>query len=753
MRRSKKGSTGKSWSCDLGRIGVFALSFLHPELFIAGLVAVGLPILVHLLTRRRRKTVRWGAMRFLMEAYRRQRRRLRLEQFLLLLVRCVLVVLIGLGLARPMFGADGAGGRGSRTVVLVIDNSLASSAIDGAGESDLERSKALALRLIGSLDAMGGDRVGLVTLGGPAAGVVMQPSADVSSVSRAVEGVRATDSMVDLAGGGAVLEGHLGDDTEVIVLSGWRSGSVPTGQMGSSWDGVTRLIVSLPGTVELSNVGISSLEPPRSLLVTGGLGPADLATPARVRLVRSGEDVSRAGVTRISAWLDPVGGGSDSIEVGQSIVRWTAGQTEALATVRIRPESVVSSQSFGVLRVTIEADSVAGDNVRRSPIEMREQLRVGLVAPGRFGQAVGVDRFGPRDWVRLALTPSDDGERGLSLVEIEPGALDRPRVAGLDAAIVIRPDLVRVDGWSVLRGLADRGGLVMVTPAAGEAVQGWTDAFEEAFGVGWTIGREATELANGPALAEPGLESGSLLGVLGGELSFLVEAVHVSRVLKMDGVKDAEVALRVSTGEPMLAATRTENGRGVVGVMASAIDVEWTDLPVKPLMVPLMQELVRQGVAQGSSGTTLVAGGLYDGGGVVRALSPIGVGRSMRVGEGGVAIWDEGAWRSVDGSGAMVGVVAVNADERGGGVDTRTTGQVEAMFAGLGIGEMAVLDAAGVVSGEGLSAAGDAAQREGWAWMVLLCAGAFALIEMFVARGVSHAGRMFGVGAGLGRAA
>ena len=58
------------------------MTFLHAGLAAAAVGAVAIPILIHLLMRRRRRPVMWGAMRFLLEAYRRQRRRLMVERWL-----------------------------------------------------------------------------------------------------------------------------------------------------------------------------------------------------------------------------------------------------------------------------------------------------------------------------------------------------------------------------------------------------------------------------------------------------------------------------------------------------------------------------------------------------------------------------------------------------------------------------------------------------------------------------------------------
>src|SRR5262245_5711828 len=112
------------------------MTFLHLGLAVAGIACVAIQILVHLLMRRRRLPLMWGAMRFLLEAYRRQRRKLTLEKWLLLASRCLLVLLAGLAIARPLL-AGGSGGAGGRTVYLLIDNGLAGSAVGADGKSAL----------------------------------------------------------------------------------------------------------------------------------------------------------------------------------------------------------------------------------------------------------------------------------------------------------------------------------------------------------------------------------------------------------------------------------------------------------------------------------------------------------------------------------------------------------------------------------------------------------------------------------------
>ena len=70
-------------------------------IMVLGLAAVAIPIIIHLLNRRRAKVQEWGAMRFLRASLAAQSRRLLLEEIMLLALRCLAVALIVLAMARP----------------------------------------------------------------------------------------------------------------------------------------------------------------------------------------------------------------------------------------------------------------------------------------------------------------------------------------------------------------------------------------------------------------------------------------------------------------------------------------------------------------------------------------------------------------------------------------------------------------------------------------------------------------------------
>lgn len=147
-----------------GASGALGSWMVSPGLFLAGAALTALPILIHLLNKRRFKKLDWAAMDFLLEADKRNRRRIRLENLLLLLLRCLAVLLIGLLVARPFLSAGFAAGlldsaRYERIVLL--DDSL-SMEVRREGRTAFDEAKDQLAGMINAL--MGSESADSLTL-------------------------------------------------------------------------------------------------------------------------------------------------------------------------------------------------------------------------------------------------------------------------------------------------------------------------------------------------------------------------------------------------------------------------------------------------------------------------------------------------------------------------------------------------------------------------------------------------------------
>src|ERR1700676_5415905 len=108
------------------------------SMLLIGMVALAIPPIIHLLNRRRFDVVDWGAMQFL-QVSEVTRRRLMLEEVLLMMLRMGLLGVLVFALAGPFLNTSlpaRLGARGNRDIVLVIDGSASMAATDESGGKD-----------------------------------------------------------------------------------------------------------------------------------------------------------------------------------------------------------------------------------------------------------------------------------------------------------------------------------------------------------------------------------------------------------------------------------------------------------------------------------------------------------------------------------------------------------------------------------------------------------------------------------------
>ena len=111
------------------------MSFLNPILLFA-LLAVGLPLLIHLLNLRRPQKVAFSTLAFFQELKNTTIRRIRIKRYLLLILRLAAIACLALVLARPFLPPAFSGGGNSQAPALnaiLLDNSISMSRIGKQG--------------------------------------------------------------------------------------------------------------------------------------------------------------------------------------------------------------------------------------------------------------------------------------------------------------------------------------------------------------------------------------------------------------------------------------------------------------------------------------------------------------------------------------------------------------------------------------------------------------------------------------------
>ncbi|MGD1978339.1 MAG: BatA domain-containing protein [Akkermansiaceae bacterium] len=110
------------------------MTFLAQSL-LWGLFAASVPVIIHLLNRRRFRIVDWAATNFLLKAARESRGKKKLKHILILICRALAIAALIVAVARPLIGGFLGSGSGTvGTVILVLDRSASMETKAGSGE-------------------------------------------------------------------------------------------------------------------------------------------------------------------------------------------------------------------------------------------------------------------------------------------------------------------------------------------------------------------------------------------------------------------------------------------------------------------------------------------------------------------------------------------------------------------------------------------------------------------------------------------
>jgi hypothetical protein len=419
------------------------IGFLNP-LALLGLLAAGIPPLLHLLGRRQPPTVVFPAIRYLTAAEREHSRRLKLRNLVLLLLRMAVVVCVVLALSRPVVRVRAGASHPPAAVALVLDNSLSSGAVV-QGRSVLDVLRARARSAIEHLGA--DDRFWLLTADG------VPRRADRASALAALDSMRPLPLRLDLDDAVRVAATLvLAADVairEVVVLSDLQASAFSGGPEVE----VPVLVLDPPPAPE--NLGVDSVAvEPRSwapsgsfVLSVGGQSARRTAARAYVdgadvarTVVAAGDRVSLAGTARRRGWL-----------VGE---------------VRLDPDELrADDRRWVAIRATdpvpVRADDGAGRFVQAGIAVLQDAGKV-----GHGEQVVFAD--GLRGLRTVLVPPSDPALVGAVNRGLEARGSTWRLGTLLDGEWVIEGELDGARGATVRRRYRLNGSGIVVATAGGE---------------------------------------------------------------------------------------------------------------------------------------------------------------------------------------------------------------------------------------------------------------------------------------------
>jgi hypothetical protein len=534
------------------------MTFLN-GLFLFGLFAGLVPILIHLLARRRAAKRDFPSLDFLNEILFRKIQRARLRQLLLLLLRVLAVCALAVALARPAIGLlGGSVSSGSTAMAIILDNSLSMNA-RWKSESTFRKATRIAKKIGATLGR--GDEAYVVTGSYPAMSMSRFPMGGATLVQRKIDEVSSGHTTHDIGAAYAVAtELVMQSDKlnrEIFVVSDFQEGVIR--QLQDAFPGEED---DSPIRTFLCPAGRSM---PNAAVLEATVAAHDDPTSQELRVLCTVYN-SRPGVSApFPVWLY-----QEETVVGEVFADVPPGTNKTLEI----PGANVERQIIDG-RIEVASDALDGDNKRYILWTQPEPVKV-LVIKG--------DRKNSLPFVETALNLTRVGFRPIEAdVEVVED------IAGLpisEYAVVVITEVERLPLTALikLKDFLSAGGGMVVLLDAGADLRYYNDnLIAELMGARitgfWDGGESYTRLKQ----KDFGHQVFSGFTVPPGEA--ISEAMFYKAV-EVTGGDSVRVLAEFSNGLPAI----LESGRVIL--YTSGVDLNWNTLPVSGAFLPLLHQSV-----------------------------------------------------------------------------------------------------------------------------------------------------------------
>ena len=533
------------------------MSFLTP-LFLLGMAALAVPVLIHLTQKERKSVVQFPSLMFLRKIPYESVQRRRIRDWLLLALRLAAIALIVTAFARPFLRGTNlaAAPGGARDIVVLLDRSYSMGYADSWSRA--QRAAAQALD-----SATPADRISVV-LFADTAEIVLRSTPDrsraVAEINAATPGPGSTKYGPALKLAGSLLAESLLPRKEVILVSDFqRGGWLP--------DDTLRL----PGGTTITTA-----------IVEGAQGASLALTP--VALLRSRENGQPERVTVTAGVLNRTATAAADVPINLEIdgrvvqdLKITVGPS-ASASISFAPVTITSPNTRAIVRLGAaggaSVDALPRDNVFNFVLTPAAPVPVMTVSQGPADATLYLSGA-------LAIGEAPRFDASLQSPEALAGdAMNRARVILLNDVATSEAAAAKLvtfveGGGGLLMALGQRASW----PASRAA---WLPA---------TIG-QTVDRTRGAAARLSGMDYGhAVFEPFRAPRSGDFSTARFYSYRSLAAAKDASVIARFDTGEPAL--VERAAGRGRVIVFGSTLDLNWNDLALKPMFLPFVHQLGR----------------------------------------------------------------------------------------------------------------------------------------------------------------
>lgn len=567
------------------------MTFLHPWAIVAGVLAAGLPVAVHLLTKPRPVRMPLSTLRFLREAVHQRRARHRLRDFLILMLRTLAILLIALAIARPQWGqrplvSDQLDGDAVRVVALDVSQSMAAT---DQGIAVFERARSATENF---LRYRPGTKVNLLLVGATPRSVFESPSTNFDALREELANAKVLPQRVDVQKlvetAGKMLAPQSPEDNrrrELVIVSDFQR---------SSWAKAN--FASLP---EKTQIQLESVAPAEA--------PANLAIEA----VRTIGQESGGGQAQLEVDVHNYSTVTRQVEVevqiGDSL--WHLKSTcspERMTTLTQQIEWKQTGWQAGEARLVGMDDALAVDNVRPFVVHVQSEPVYALLTRQSAAMRPSSSHF-----LECALAPNRGSqERSATVRRLDPAEADATALASADLIVLDHPGKLSDEKIKLLASLLRRGRPILYVAA--ELVDATNlKHLSEAAGSGMQLPVEFTPPAAGQPRRDLMLATVKRdrppFNVFGDNLNTIVGQLRFAGGLgshRVEGRLDDDLLATYSDGSASVVLSSSD--AGALAVINA--DLKESNLPKTWAFLPLVEELVHGLIDRGRGNDTAYCG-------------------------------------------------------------------------------------------------------------------------------------------------
>lgn len=566
------------------------MTFLNQALLF-GAAAFAIPLILHILNRSRFRTIDWGAMHLLESVVRTNQKRFRLEQLILLLLRCAIPILLACCLAQPVL-------TGSRTldrdapvsVVILLDNSYSMETASEEGT----RFQAAVQAATEMIEAMGrGSEVAVILTGGGPVRLFDQPVFDPQAVSGKLKQVRAGYGASDMR---AALEAAL--DTLASMSHPRREMILISDFQPADWEDVSEQAAA----AFRERVAGMEIEPAITFLPVGDPVPGNIC-------VDSLDFSDRAlGIDQqLNVRANLLNHGSRAVDNARVILRQD-GAEAAISQVTL-PANAATQVLFPcrfdqagshVLEVEVVTDDpLQIDNYYRAAVTVWDRIHVLIVDGDPSNRPLESES----EFLSVALTPYTFGRLQLAdLVETTTVPYSALKAAAFeDVQVVVLTNVPKLnDAQTELLSAYVRGGGALLLFAGNRIDVNWYNTRLFAAGTGLLplrFGEARGRIDDVGQIAHIAAQhfDHRTLQFFNQPANGDLSRPEIRQWYRLEtaaaGTRPQQLVLaHLDNGDPLI--VEQSFGAGLVLQVATACDADWSDLPQRPVYVPLMQLLV-----------------------------------------------------------------------------------------------------------------------------------------------------------------